>query len=228
MITLTTVLYIAAILLVFKVLKVPARPWPIAGFVVLGVLLIGTIVVLWSLACPMTGRAIVNRYVIQVVTYEKGRVVSVPAQANVPLKKGDTLFQVDPAPFQDTVDQLAADLATAKNTVLKTQAALEAAEAAVTAAEANVASTKAVYESNLTLLKEGGAAAQKVAEQEAEYSVARATLRESKANVVEETSALAVAKSNVVSVDSQLKDAQFNLSVCTVKAPSDGFVTDWQ
>src|SRR5262245_46146442 len=168
MITLTTVLYIASILLVFKVLKVPARPWPIAGFVVLGVLLIGAIVVLWSLACPMSGRAVVNRYVIQIVTYDKGRVVSVPAAANVPLKKGDTLFQVDPAPFQDAVNQLTADLESAKNNVLKSQAALDVANDGVTVAQANVFQTKTIYDENMRLLKEGGAAQEKVVEQEAD------------------------------------------------------------
>src|SRR5262245_24691441 len=230
MITLTTVLYVASILLVFKVLKVPARPWPIAGFVVLGVLLIGTIVVLWSLACPMTGRAIVNRHVIQIVTYDKGRVVSFPAVANVPLKKGDTLFQVDPAPFQDAVDQLAAELESAKNNVGKAQAALDAANASVKAGQANVVSTKTVYDDRLKLQAAGvgAVATEKVVEAGANYTEAKASLREAQANVVQSTSALAVAKSNVVSVKSQLDDAQFNLKVSTVRAPSDGIVTDWQ
>jgi multidrug resistance efflux pump len=230
MITLMTIIYVGAILLVFKVLKVPPRPWPIAAFVVFGVLMIGTIVVLWTLACPMTSRVVVSRYVIQIVTYEKGRVVSVPAAPNVPLKKGETLFQVDPAPFQDTVDQLTANLATAKNNVLKLQAALESATSGVTAAQANVVSTKTVYDDRLALQKEdvGAVATQKVVEAEANYKEAKASLREAQANVVQSTSALDVAKSNVVSVNSQLKDAQFNLQVCTVQAPSDGIVTDWQ
>ena len=59
MIALITILYVATIVLVFKVFKVPPRPWPIAFFVVAGVILVGAIVVIWTLAAPISQRAVV-------------------------------------------------------------------------------------------------------------------------------------------------------------------------
>ena len=80
MIALITILYVATIVLVFKVFKVPPRPWPIAFFVVAGVILVGAIVVIWTLAAPISQRAVVTRYVVQIVPWVKGKVLSIPAR----------------------------------------------------------------------------------------------------------------------------------------------------
>jgi membrane fusion protein (multidrug efflux system) len=230
MITCLAIAYIVAIVLVFKILKVRPRPWPIAIFAVVGVLMLGAVVVLWTLAAPMSSRVVVSRYVIQIVPYDKGRVLRVPALPNVPQKKGDTLFEIDPAPFQYAVDQLSAQLESAKNDVSKAEAALEASRSAVTVAQDNVVSTKTNYEDLLkTERADVEAVSQlKVVEAGANWSAARAELREAQLNVTQLISALAVAKSNVVSVQSQLDDAKFNLKVSVFTAPSEGIVTDWQ
>ena len=88
MIAFMTIIYVAAILLAFKVLRVPPRPWPIALFAVAGVLMLGTIVVLWTLAAPMSRKTVVTRYVIQIVPYEKGRVTGVPGATECATEKG--------------------------------------------------------------------------------------------------------------------------------------------
>ena len=65
--------------------------------------MIGAIVVIWTLAAPISQRAVVTRYVVQIVPWVKGKVLSIPARPNVPLKKDkDILFQIDPAPFHTT------------------------------------------------------------------------------------------------------------------------------
>ncbi len=96
MIAFMTIIYTAAIVLVFKVLKVRPRPWPIAIFATAGVLMLGTVVVLWTQAAPISTRAVVSRYVVQLVPYVKGQVTSIPSKPNEPLKKGDVLFEIDP------------------------------------------------------------------------------------------------------------------------------------
>ncbi len=110
MIAFLTIIYIVVVVLIFKVFKVKPRPWPIALMVVVGVVGLGAIIVLWTIAAPMSGRTVVTRYVVQIVPYVKGQVISIPAQPNVPLKKGDVLYKVDPAPYQYTVDQVTAQL----------------------------------------------------------------------------------------------------------------------
>ena len=119
MIAFLTLVYIAAIVVVFKVLKVKPAPWPIALLAVVGVLMIGTVAVLWTIAAPVSTNAVVTRYVLQIVPYSKGRVVSIPAKPNVPLKKGDVLYKIDPTPYQITVDQVSAQLQGAKSNILQ-------------------------------------------------------------------------------------------------------------
>jgi hypothetical protein len=83
-ITFITIIYVVIVAVIFKVFKVKPRPWPIAIVVGGGVLLVGAIVVLWTIAAPMSGRVVVTRYVIQMVPYVKGQVIDSPAPPNVP------------------------------------------------------------------------------------------------------------------------------------------------
>ena len=86
----------------------------ISIFVGIGVVLIGSIVVLWLTFAPTSKDARVFQYVIPIVPNVKGQVVDVPIKALDPLKKGDVLFRIDPTPFQYSVDQLKASLEQAK------------------------------------------------------------------------------------------------------------------
>ncbi len=56
MITFLTILYGVIVVVVFKVFKVPPRPWPIVITVTVGVVMLGGIVILWTVAAPMTAK----------------------------------------------------------------------------------------------------------------------------------------------------------------------------
>jgi multidrug resistance efflux pump len=230
MIAFLTIIYVVAVVVLFKVLGVKARPWPIAIMATVGVVMLAAVVTLWTIAAPMSTHAVVTRYVVQIVPYDKGQVISIPAKPNVPLKKGDVLYQIDPAPYQYTVDQLTSQLAAAKNNVLELEAGVRVAEAAVGVANGNVTSTKAAYDfESQTAREAAGAVSQlKVVQAEGNYAAAVANLQKSQASVDQAKSALAAGKDAVVSLQSQLETANFNLKQCSVTAPSDGFVTDWQ
>jgi multidrug resistance efflux pump len=76
---------------------------------------------------PFTSNARIYFAVTPVLPGVKGRVIEVPAQANVPLKEGDELFRVDPKPYQYVVEQKQAALAEADQTVLQLKASLDQA-----------------------------------------------------------------------------------------------------
>ncbi len=61
MIAFLTIIYSVVVVLIIKVLKVKPRPWPIALMAVVGLVMLGTIVILWTIAAPMSGRAVVTR-----------------------------------------------------------------------------------------------------------------------------------------------------------------------
>jgi RND family efflux transporter MFP subunit len=57
-----------------------------------------------------SGPAAVARNSVQIVPSVAGEVVDVPVMANTPVKEGDVLFSIDPAPYEATVKALEAEL----------------------------------------------------------------------------------------------------------------------
>src|SRR5262249_54476228 len=86
------------------------------------------------------------QYVIDLVPYVKGQVKKVCAPANQPLKKGDLLLEINPEPYQYSVDQLTAQFDGAKENVNQAKAALEASNACVATAKDGVTQAKAALD----------------------------------------------------------------------------------
>jgi len=153
--------------------------------------------------------------VIQLVPYVKGQVKIVHAQVNQPIKKGEILLEIDPAPYQFAVNQL--------------QAALEQAKAGVANAKANL--NKAIAADDLAKIKERnalgtqGAFAGAISTQD--VAVAVQSRLEADATVQQAQAAVVQAQSNVPVVQAQLDDALFNLDQCKMRAPADGYVVNW-
>jgi RND family efflux transporter MFP subunit len=83
--------------------------WKCSPAIVLVLLLFGLFIPMgWG--APQ-GPAIVIRNSVPIVPNIAGEIVDVPVQPNVPLKTGDVLFKIDPAPFKAAVDQYSAQLA---------------------------------------------------------------------------------------------------------------------
>ena len=146
MIALLLIIYVSIILILFKVLKIKPTAFRIAGIIVGGVLMIGGVVVVWALSAPISERVITTQYVVQLVPYVKGQVKAVYAKPNQPMKRGDLLLEIDPTPYQNTVDQVRAQLNAAKASVEQAKAAFEAATANVSKAKDGMAQARAGLE----------------------------------------------------------------------------------
>ncbi|MEM1112235.1 MAG: efflux RND transporter periplasmic adaptor subunit [Pseudomonadota bacterium] len=85
-------------------------PGNISAFVGVGVAIVAGIVFMWYTFAPMSSDARAFRYIIPIVPNVKGQVVDVPIKPLEPLKAGDTLFQIDPAPYAFSVAQLRAQI----------------------------------------------------------------------------------------------------------------------
>lgn len=82
--------------------------WKCSPFIVLLLLLVGLFIPMgWG---APTGPAVVVRNSVSIVPDVAGEVIDVPVVANTPLRAGDVLFKIDPAPFQAAVDQYSAQL----------------------------------------------------------------------------------------------------------------------
>jgi len=229
-ITLLIILYIALVLVLFKVLHLKPSASLIASLIVLGVLMIGGVVIAWMQSAPITENLITNQYVVQLVPYVKGQVIKVDAQANQWMKKGDPLLEIDPTPYQFAVDGLEAQLRAAKANVDQAKAAAANAQANVTKAKAADALAKTQEQIALNIQQQNAAAISKltVAQATQQREEADAAVAQAQAAAVQADAAVITAESAIGGIEAQLGDARFNLSQCKMTAPADGYVVNWQ
>jgi RND family efflux transporter MFP subunit len=98
--------------LLFILVKLKVIPfnlfWKISPAIVLVLLMFGLFIPMgWG--APQ-GDAAVVRNSVAIVPDVAGEVIDVPVAANAPLKAGDVLFRIDPAPYQAQVDAIEAQL----------------------------------------------------------------------------------------------------------------------
>jgi multidrug resistance efflux pump len=111
MIAFISICYAGLYLLIFNKLGLLKKTvGNISAFAGVGVVMIGAIIFMWYTFAPMSGDARMFRYIIPIVPNVKGQVVAVPIDATQLLLKGDTLFQIDPEPFEFAVRQLEAQI----------------------------------------------------------------------------------------------------------------------
>lgn len=86
--------------------------WKASPFLVFVLLLVGLFIPMgWG---APSGPAIIGRMSVAIVPDVAGEVIEVPVQPNAPLRAGDTLFRIDPRPFQSQVSALEAQLSFAQ------------------------------------------------------------------------------------------------------------------
>ena len=108
----------------------------------MGVVVIGAILLAMNLFQPYSTSAVVSQYVVQIAPQVTGQVTSVPVSANQPIKKGDVLFKIDPAPFQAAVDGSRAALVQSEQSATMLKDTLDSAKANVVNANADVANAR--------------------------------------------------------------------------------------
>ena len=106
--------YTAICVAIFKLFNIPLNKWSVPTAALGGVVLIGTLFMLMNYNHPYS--EVTREYFVTtpIVTTIEGKVISVEAKPNVPLKAGDVLFRIDPEPFQYKVDSLTARLESAQ------------------------------------------------------------------------------------------------------------------
>jgi len=166
------------------------------------------------------------------------------------VKAGDLLFQVDPRPFQNSVDAATAKLHQAESQVIQAKAQVDAAQSQLAQARATVTQAKADVEKAEALQKKTElnvarytplASRGSVSQQElddatqnnaanlAQVAAARAALENAEANVKRAQAAVEKAHADVETANSDvgaakaaLSEAQLNLGYTKVISPIDG------
>ncbi len=233
MIAFLTICYCLFIWFIFFKLKL--LPWNLRSQVVvaiIGVVAIFGLLVAMNLYQPYSKDLRIYRYVIQIVPRVTGRVIDVPVQRDVPVKKGDVLFKIDPRPFEYRVEKLKAALAEAEQAVGQLKAALDGAVASIAKAKAERDLAKFEFKRAVGIQKRdpGAVSALKVDQTRQQLAAADAAVTESeaareKAQLAYE-SEIGGVNTTVAQIRAELKDAEYDLAETTVYAPADGFVTN--
>jgi multidrug resistance efflux pump len=127
-------LYIVALWLLFSRFKMVRWGWATGTVAILvGAFILAIFLALFNYLTP-SGRVKVAGRVVEVTPNVTGQIIAIPVKANVPVKMGDVLFQIDPSPFQYKVAQLQASLAGAKQQAEILKANYDQATANVTRA----------------------------------------------------------------------------------------------
>ena len=183
---------------------------------------------------PYSTEAKMIQHTIQIIPRlsEPTLVTAVLVQPDVPVKKGQPLFQFDRRPYEYKVNQLQAQLAQATQNVKELKAEVEIATQKLAQAESEFVYAK--YQKNLTSgLAEKGAGSQEDAQrEETKFTINEATIKEAQAELeranLRYNSTINGEHTNVAAVKAELDQAQYYLDNCTLYAPEDGRIVNLQ
>ena len=232
---LITVGFVFFVWLVFFRLKL--LQWSIAwgvvsAFVGLHVLLIFLVGV--RFVAPYSTGAVVIQHTIQLTPRlsEPTLVTAVLVEPNVPVRKGQPLFQFDRRSYEYKAQQLEAQLAKAKQDVL-----VLAADEAVATQKAAAARSQLEYASYqarlaLGLAKQGAGPEEEAQKWAAQMKVAEAELKQAGAEIerarLRYQSQIGGVNTSVAMAQAELDQARFYLDNTIMVAPEDGYVVNLQ
>ena len=98
--TYTAICYVA-----FKVFKIPLNKWTVPTAALGGVTQTILVLLVMNYNHPFTSEARFYFFTTPMAPYVKGVVLDVPVRPNVPLKKGDVLYRLDPRPYEAVVSK---------------------------------------------------------------------------------------------------------------------------
>jgi multidrug resistance efflux pump len=221
-------------------------PWNIVTQVItitLPIIGLTVLILVLNIVAPSSHDVRVINYVVPINPPVRGLVTEVPIEPNQPIKKGDVMFRIDPAPFEIAVQNYAAQ-------VLRLQTQLITAEANSRNLQEQLKSStgqKEAIQSQLTLarlrmkqfqeLADSGAgnrfdfeqAAADVRNLEGQLASTVAAEAQSREKLAARTpdgdqDEVASVKAQIAAAEAQLADAQWQLSQTTYYAPADGTV----
>jgi multidrug resistance efflux pump len=121
MVEVLIIVYSMLMFIVFKVFKVPVNKWTGTTAVLGGVASIGFLLLMMGMYHPFTKEARIYTLTTPVLPTVKGRIIEVNVKTGDRVKAGESLFQIDPEPFQYEVDRLEAELILAESNLADAQ-----------------------------------------------------------------------------------------------------------
>lgn len=138
------------------------------------------------------------------------------------VKKGQLMFEIDPRPFQATLDQAKGELAKAQGQLGQADAQLQQAQAQLAQAEANQGKTQLDADRYTKLVKTGVATQQDYDNAVQANLAAQANVKAAEAGVKTARAGIESARSQVKASEAAVRTAELNLGFTHITAPIDG------
>ncbi len=106
--------YAAICTAIFKIFRIPLNKWTLPTAVLGGIVMLGVLFFTMNYNHPYAENTREYFYSTPITPDVAGIVVEVPVKPNVPVKKGDVLFKLDPRPFEYDITNYEAQLAAAE------------------------------------------------------------------------------------------------------------------
>jgi multidrug resistance efflux pump len=226
--------------------KFKLLPWNIVTQVItitIPIIGIAILILLLNIYAPSTSDVRVMNYVVPINPTVRGRVIEVPVQPNVPVRKGDVLFRLDPLPFEIQVQAAEAQVrqfkaqlitATANQRNLSEQLLESVSREGVANAELLLARKRVAQFEELARLGAGNLfdleqAQAQVQSLENELRAARAGVAQVRERLAATTpegvlDQVAQVLAQIAAAEATLADAHWQLEQTVAHAPADGTV----
>lgn len=215
---------------VFRVFKVPANAWTLTTAVLGGVAMLSLIMLTMNFNHPFTNLARTYTVTTPILPSVSGRVVSVDAEPNTPLKEGDILFTLEDTPFRERVAGLEAQMKVVEGRIKGYEEERTAAGAQLRAAKAALTLAQGLYDDDLVLVKKGVRSQTSLDQRKAELDQAANTVQAVEAQVRAAQARLDARLpdgrfAELAQIEANLANANWELEQTVVHAPADGYVT---
>ena len=151
-----TALYLGLVYVIFFKWKIlPFNTLSQGVVVILGVILLTVFLVGLQTLTPVSQQAVIAGYVTEIAPQVQGQVIEVPVGPSQRVEPGDTIFRIDPSPFQYEVDRLTAQLAETESYVAQLKEVYDGARAQTRATQTQLRLSELRLEQHRELVASG-------------------------------------------------------------------------
>jgi membrane fusion protein, multidrug efflux system len=169
----------------------------------------------------LTGRTSANR-IAEVRPQVGGIIQKRLFTEGADVKAGQTLYRIDPAPYEAALDSALANLTATQKNVDRARAALSASIAGVTRQKSTRELARTNRDRFVEAFKDRAVSTSQRDQAVTEAEVAEATIQAAEAQVESDRKAIAAAEAAVLQAEAALKMARINLGYTSVTAPISG------
>ena len=175
-----------------------------------------------------TENAYISADVVSVAALVGGRVTVVHIKDNQQVRKGDPLFDIDPASYEIALTRAQADLAMARQSARQDNAEIVAARALVRQAEGDLASARATYTRDKELLEQHFQSQQKLDDTQTRVHALQESLEQARAKLTKALSApdKTEERGDVLKAQAAVAQAKLDLEHTHITAAQDGQISN--